>query len=624
MKTLIFTLVFAVQAIAMPGSTSPKEITDPEIARQLVGVAQDLKNEEVLSQASELKSCQEAYQKQAKGNSSDPKAILALETCIQQQLPKGADQLAAFSDKLNLETYKLIPSKSLQNVTKYLTKKLYQSLTGVDMEETDVKKKLQAMKFNNKKQIDHKDFYDLYKNQIAKNALYEVSRFCIQDLRRDPALGSGSFSEHWGSLSDFANGQDPTTNFKVSDSSSPPFEQTGTGKASDAKDSYKDIMRNVFGGGQGQIPDEKRLSNFFFFCGKSINKLCSEFERKCAKGSNCTGTPQAPAPNTSQAAATNTNISYDGGEKACITKTRLTAFKNAMKASEDIVKGLTDNAGADIFLKLDGDAIVKRYERGAGAEKSINELTNNASADFFQATQNESTREAEECAQDPSKCDQFVVVNDSETRIEQNTQLVYIAKREAELARVKELVLKQGQPLKEFLEKNYPDLQGKENDPNLVDLISQKWDARRVAMVKEIQDKIGARQVTQDEEKIAGKKDGIAMKNAKDSLSEKTRLAQVIFFNNIISSSLSLKNASGKDLGRNIQAFNNELDSSDSLAPGEFSNLRATLGDKKNGGGASGLGGNESVTNIDFLDQFIGIPESKSGNSRNTAGSGSN
>lgn len=620
MKTLIFTLIFTLQAFAAP--VQP-EITDPQIARQLVGVAQDIKNEQVIANAPDLKSCQDDYQKQSGSISSDPQALTILENCIKTKIGnKTGQQLADFSDKLNLETYKLIPSKSLQNITKYLTQKLYQSLTNVDIEEKDIARKIQAMKFNNKKQVDHRDFYDLYKNQIAKNALSEVSRFCLLDFRKQNATTNDSFIEHWNNLSDFTS-QNPSIAV-TDDGESDPFGSSSS-TAQNTEASYREIMKNIFkgDGAQAQVPDEKKLSNFFFFCGKQINVLCDDFEKSCATSGtnrNCSGTPQAAA--GAAAAPTTPVTAVNRGAKACVAKTRLMAYKKAMKASEDIVKSLSDKSGADIFLSLDKNEIVKRYQRGAGSEKSLNELTNNASIDFYKATENESTKEAEDCANDPAKCDQFVVVSDAETRIEQNTNLVYLAKRQAEMKRVKEL---QGQALDEFLEKNYPDIKEQlAKNPNLKveDLVGQRWDARRQAVIDDIKKKVSDRQVTDNEIKNnKNEREDVAQKNAKDSLSEKTRLAQVIFFNNIISSSLNLQTQSGQGLGRNLQALTNELDSADNEVNGAFSNLRQlTNSSGGSSGGSSQLTGNESVTNIDFLDDFIGVPKKQNGNNRGAAG----
>lgn len=620
MKTLIFTLIFSLQAFAAP--VQP-EITDPQIARQLVGVAQDIKNEQVIANAPDLKSCQDDYQKQSGSISNDPQALANLETCIKTKIGnKTGQQLSDFSDKLNLETYKLIPSKSLQNITKYLTQKLYQSLTNVDIEEKDIARKIQAMKFNNKKQVDHRDFYDLYKNQIAKNALTEVSRFCLVDFRNEsPPPGAGNtFIEHWDELKAFTSQNPPIA--VTDDGATDPFGSTST-KAQDTEASYRDIMKNIFkgDGAQAVVPDEKKLSNFFFFCGKKINELCDDYEKSCAtSGSNrnCTG---APSPGSTGTASTTVTTPIKGA-KACIAKTRLMAYKKAMKASEDIVKGLTDKAGSDFFLALDKNEMVKRYQRGVGSEKSLNELTNNASIDFYKATENESTKEAEDCANDPAKCDQFVVVSDAETRIEQNTNLMYLAKREAEMKRVKEL---QGQALDEFLEKNYPDIKeqmAKNPQLKVEELIGQRWDARRQAVIDDIKTRVSDRQVTDNEVKNdKNKREDVAQSNAREALSEKTRLAQVIFFNNIISSSLNLQTQSGQGLGRNLQALTNELDSADSEVNGAFSNLRQlTNSSGGSSGGSSQLTGNESVTNIDFLDDFIGVPKKQNGNNRGTAG----
>lgn len=632
MKTLIFTLIFSHQAFA--ATTTPPEITDPQITRQLVSVAQDIKNEQVIAGVPDLQKCQQDYQQAQKSQSApasgaaDP-ALQALERCVKDKINSaGPQQAGTLSDKLNLETYKLIPSKTVQNVTTYLTEKLYQSLTGVDLKERDVARKIQAMKFNTKKQINHKDFYELYKNQIAKNALYEVSRFCLVDFRRNPeiggaATGTSTFAEHWGDLSDFASDNIQFQNVGFSDDGDPKFEQSNSTSSADSTQSYRDIMKNVFNTGSTTI-DPDKLSRFFFYCGKKINELCENFEKKCTTGTNCTGASQQAQ--TPPAGGQTPAVTLTGGQKACLAKTRLTAFKRAMKASEDIVKGFEENVGADIFLKLDKDMMVKRYQGGQGDEKSINELTNNASAEFFKATKNESMSEAQDCVDDPANCDQFVVESDAETRIEQNTQLVYLAKREAELARVKELVKTGGQPLDEYLEKNYPDLKDKPR-AQLENLISQRWDARRIAIIDEIKNKIGTRQVTEQEaskastQGLANLKEDVARDNAKAAISEKTRLAQVVFFNNIISSSLKLKDSNQNELGRNVQALDNEFDGADSEAKGVFTNLRSQLRGSTSGSSGGGqLTGNESVTNIEFLDEFIGVPKDQTGNSRSTAG----
>jgi chorismate mutase len=296
-----------------------------------------------------------------------------------------------------------------------------------------------------------------------------------------------------------------------------------------------------------------------------------------------------------------------------------------MKASDKIVEEFDKNAGSDISIMLNPNEVVKRYQRGTGSgnEKSLNELTNNASIDFYKASeQDNSDDEAQKCIDsDGRDCEQFEIVDDSVARIKTNNEIVYEAKRLAEMERVKDLAQKGGLNLETYIDTYYPDLKEiAKNSPNeLVAEIGKKWDARREALKKEIQNRIGDRQITETEAAkaassgtpFANKGQETAVENAKQALNEKKRLAQIVFFNNIISSSLNLQTQSGQSLGRNIQAFDNEVDSAENdVQSGLFDNLRTSL--KTTGGssgGSSQLTGNESVTNIDFLDQFIGIPK---------------
>lgn len=611
MKTFIFTLIFVTSASAVdPGEM---RISDSEINQKLVSVARDVQNEEILKEATELKSCRDDFQKVT--NPNDPKAVQDLETCLKTKIGTGPNA-AALSDKLDLETFNLIPSKTVSNVTNYLTKKLYLQLTGVDIDEKNVEAKLQKMKFNQKKQINHKDFYDLYKNQIAKNVLYEVSRFCFVDLRlKTPPVDSNTgeilktFTEHWSNLGQFDN---PITNLNsiaVTDSGSPSFESpSGSPASGNNSSSYSTIMRNIFSGaGPGQVPSTKRLENFFFYCGQQINELCKKYEEGCNDQQG------------NRVRQCNTGIP---GNKACLAKSRLTAFRSAMKASEKIIEEFDKDKGADIFLALDKNEMVKRYERGAGAgdEKSLNELTNSASADFYKNPDTQIDKQAQDCIDSKgTDCEKFELVDESVARIQNNTVIVYEAKRLAEIEKIKKLVKDGGASLDEYIDKYYPDLKDliKTNPQGLEKAISAKWDAKREALTKEIKDRIGSRQIDENDAKTASskgfktRKEEVAVDNARSTLEEKNRLAQVVFFNNIISSSLELKTTT-KILGRNIQALDNELDNAESEAPGLFTNLKSQLKGNTGGsaGGNNGLSGNESVTNIDFLDSFIGIPKS--------------
>lgn len=621
MKTLIFTLIFSLQVFAAGDPGEMTRLTDNEISQKLVSVAQDVENQKILANTQELQPCRDAFQRDY-----DPKAganataVSALERCLSGKIsPSDAERI---SNGLNLETYKLTTSKTVKDVTEYLTKNMYRQLTGVDLDQ-DRKERIRQQMFKNKKQIDQKMFFDLYKNQIAKNALYEVSRFCFEDFRsNDPSVAQkNNFLEHWDNLSAFDTSSSSSSLVgNVNDKSSPAFEPaTGQGAPAtpaDPKDSYAQIATNIFGA-SGVPNDQKltqRLGNFFLFCGGQINKLCEGYETKCKRQNgglaNCTG--------------------MDSGAKACIAKNRLIAYRNAMSASGKIMEEFDKNDGQDYTVLLSANAIVKRYQPGSNGDKSLNELTNNASANFFEATKNESTEQAENCIRsnggNGNDCDAFSINSDAEEKIVMNTEIAYSAKREAELARIRELKTKGAQALEEYLDKNYPDLKEfKDNESILLEKITRRWDAKRLAIIQQFKDKIGDRQVTANEIKDNSSTDPnfkttIAKKNAADSINEKTRLAQVVMFNNIISSSLNLQDKDKNFLGRNVQALNNELDTARQRgidAP-LFQNLQSLVGDAGSGGSGGGQSSSrdQSVESIEFLNDFIGIPKDQTGSQR--------
>jgi hypothetical protein len=139
-------------------------------------------------------------------------------------------------------------------------------------------------------------------------------------------------------------------------------------------------------------------------------------------------------------------------------------------------------------------------------------------------------------------------------------------------------------------------------------------------MMKEITDRIGSRQINKGTANATNSSGGktnkelTAIDNAKAVLNEKTRLAQVVFFNNIITSSLDLQAVGGKRLGQNVQAAENELTAAETeVQGGLFSNLRTKIGAPGSGQGSNPIAGAGDVTNLGFLDNFIGVPKNPNG-----------
>ncbi len=614
MKTLIFALIFTSIAHAAGPAAQPELISDSEIGNKVISAARDIENERILEGIPDFQNCKQRFQFQKEETTADlrQRSAQSATKCFQDALvgKNSSAEISQIADKLNLQTYKLIPSKSVQEITKYLSNKMYKSLTGIDYEETDAKKRIESLKFNkNKKIVDQKQFIILYKNQVAKNILTEVTRFCLEDFRlvggTTPAAGAPpvSFNDHWQSYLDGTSPfQSATTSPGVTDTGIPKFEGGAPSQSRDDKDTaYRNIIRATF---PGKIPASDKLSEYFFYCGQQINALCTAFEGRTAG----TTTP--------------TDLS---GSKACLAKSRLVSFKKALSGADLIIADFNANGGRTAYQLLDDpSAIIKAYGSGQDrSEKSLNEITNNASIDFFTATENEDTQKADNCIKGgAAACDDFIIVDDSREKIQYNVEIEYSAKREAELARVKALKREGGLPLVTYLKENgyLAAAEAIEKNtqpaPNLEALVAQAWDAKKIALQEEIHVRLGKRQITEKEsEQTSGTttvKEANAKQNATETLNERARLARVIFFNNIISSNLNLVDGSNNNrrLGQNTQALRGELTGLEGQVNASvFQNLQESLPAGQAGTEQNPVAtGREDISNVSFLDQFLGGP----------------
>ena len=180
MKKLIFLPLFAsISALA----ASP-EIPTPEDAKQIVSTIKDIEVTKLLKETKEFEKCREKYS--YKKNSSEidrNKELQDAVTCFKKELGNISDpkKLQELSESLNLQTYGLVKSNNAKEIQKYLTDKMIESLTGVNPNEKDQQKLKESLKFGKKKVIDQSLFIKMYKTQLGKNALFEISRFCFQN-----------------------------------------------------------------------------------------------------------------------------------------------------------------------------------------------------------------------------------------------------------------------------------------------------------------------------------------------------------------------------------------------------------------------------------------------------------
>lgn len=603
MKKLIYTLTIFVVPLGVFAQTAPiQEIVNPDDGKQIVSVVKDLQVLEMLEKTSEFRDCRELNKFQSGASDAvRTKAIKEAQDCFRKELikPRSEEKLKALSESLNLQHYGLVQSKNLKDIQNYLADKLYESLTGVNPKDADFKEKI---KFKNKKHIDQKTFIEMYRSQLGKNALYEVSRFCFENLRStdQAAAGKTTFSEHW---KNYDPGKLTVTD--VNDFGTPQFGKT-LSSPDDKSTVYKEIFASIQTADATKAMDSKKMSDFFLECGKLIVPLCALYQTSTAKKSLANITSQVTL---------NGNASI--GAAACLAKGRIQDYRKALadveKVDEEFEKMASSNADFG-NLALKGQPI-KLFESGKNGNETIDDLTNFTSSDVLEGgyTKDElAKKKAEDCAKraELTECEGFISEGEDLDKAKHNVEMELTLKREVEMARVKELIDKNKQSLPEYLKENgffellKGDLYKTMDEQQLMDAIGTSYEAKKLATLQEINNKLGARQVAKGiaQTVVAAN----AAKVTKQATEERSRLAQVVLFNNIITSHLSLKkkDANGKEqsAGRNINVWKREEAAlgASKVDPGLFQNLKA------GSDGETGLGKDNQIAGFELLDEILG------------------
>jgi hypothetical protein len=430
---------------------------------------------------------------------------------------------------------------------------MIKSLTGRDPNEKDPNKIREQLKFENQKFVDQSVFMELYVTQLGKSALHEVSRFCFENLRMEnkPTIGGLSFQEYW------SNSQ----NVQVADVTDVASDQfvTGVGSFSD-KDlaESEKVFNEMIKGITNTNVNPKVMQDVFKLCQSAIKPLCDHFK----KSDDVTKTNQDQSV---VAAATSTTSKYKGAN-ACLTMSRLqsirTALANAKKVHEKMLSlGEEDRENA-INLALANP--IKLYEKGKGkGEETIDEITSMTSTDILAKQDENYLKRMDECAQDGSKndCDESLGKEEDFQKVLHNAEMESNLKRELELARARKIIKDNDKKkLEEYLQENgYLELVEKmksnqvPTQQEIEEAIASNFDAKKMATIAALQNKVGSRQVKDSDsaQEKADKAKGVAGQ-AKE---ERARLAQVVLFNNIITSHLELQDKNGKVIGRNVNAW---------------------------------------------------------------------
>ena len=261
----------------------------------------------------------------------------------------------------------------------------------------------------------------------------------------------------------------------------------------------------------------------------------------------------------------------------------------------------------------------KIYQSGKGAgEESLDELTSVGSADFLQNAQSENDKLKDletQCATNSTgnDCKQFLQIDDGKARALNDLEMDIQLKREIEVARVKQL---NGQSLKDYLKENrHFDLLKELEDGTLQDnqietKITEFYEAKKISEMNALRSKIGNRQVSEKDAGDDADKKKFIKENITKTKEERARLAQVVMFNNIITSQLDLQKKVGgttQSLGRNVSGWNKEkagLDKIQGIDSTVFSGIQSSAD-------TQGSKTKESIADVGFLENILGEDTTK-------------
>jgi hypothetical protein len=140
------------------------EIFHSDDSKQIASNIKDIEIQELLAKTREFDDCRKENEFKTNATESERNdSIKRAQECFRSKLSgKDPKKLEELSDLLGLQQYGLVKSKNLKEIQTYLNNKMYKSMTGVDLEETNKKKFIDSLKFKNKKHIDQSIFIEIF------------------------------------------------------------------------------------------------------------------------------------------------------------------------------------------------------------------------------------------------------------------------------------------------------------------------------------------------------------------------------------------------------------------------------------------------------------------------------
>ena len=191
MKITILNLLFFLILNMTPVAMAEDEVSEKELKTFLQGL-KEKKDEELLITSPQFEECKTSldnFRKDSEGGDNNGKYKEQLRKCVSEKIigaqgAEGSDEkLLEIAQQLGLDSFNKTASESADSVREYLQDRLHKAIYGKSNKE----KELQKLK--DQKHVNHDAFYQLYAEQIGKNTLLEISRYCLESFgfKDDPA-----------------------------------------------------------------------------------------------------------------------------------------------------------------------------------------------------------------------------------------------------------------------------------------------------------------------------------------------------------------------------------------------------------------------------------------------------
>jgi hypothetical protein len=177
-------IIITIFTILISNTAFSEKVSDRELNTFLEAI-KEKKDEELLIASPQFDDCKELlgqFKNETDGGETGNKYKKQLGDCVKDKIlgkdgVEGADKkLLEIASKLELESYNKGASSSASSIRDYLSKRLYKAIHGVDRDS----KKLAD--FKDRKIVNHDVYYQLYEEQIGKNTLLEVSKYCLENF----------------------------------------------------------------------------------------------------------------------------------------------------------------------------------------------------------------------------------------------------------------------------------------------------------------------------------------------------------------------------------------------------------------------------------------------------------